>query len=456
MLGGRAAWAAGPLGANGTPINTSAYSLDVFQGPVLGGGRTTALAGATGAIPEGALGNAVSSASPAARDPWSRDWFDWDADITLSLPSSLRESDFDNNGKAGLAYEQFLYGAVGGLIQLGRWGISVSGERTTYTLGGSAGQPRLDAFVTRTRLVLARQLLDGSLVVGAGIRGVDMGFSSVSADGNQNKTLLTLSGAAFQGGFLFAPAGKPFRVAFEARSPVSSDQVEGEVQPNANGDLLVADPGGRTFFVPRSVRLPWETELSAALQLGGRPLNVPWVDPRVEERRIEAVLVAERTRWAREEKQRDLTEKERDELSDHAKAIRRARDRARYRKLPRQKVLLTASVLLTGGAENGVGAESFLLQTVERSGRRLSVTPRAGVEVEPIHGRLQIRGGSYLEPTRFDTGRARVHGTFGVDVRVLEWTVFGLFDEGTRWRLGTFIDLADRYASISGTLGVWH
>lgn len=455
VLRAASASAAGPIGRGGAPITTSAYTLDVFQGPVLGSGRTTGLAGATGAIPEGALGNAVSSASPAAREPWSRDWLDWDADITLSLPSTLRKSDFDNNGRAGLAYEQLVYGSVGGLVQLGPWGISVAAESTTYTLGGATGQPRLDAALTRTRLVVARQFLAGALIVGAGVRGVDLDFASVSPS-EQQQSVLKLSGASLQGGVLLAPLGKPFRLALEGRSAVTSNLVEGTTQPDAQGDRVITDPSGRRFFAPRDVRLPGEAELSFAYQLGGRPLNVPWFDPTYEEKTIETSLVAERVAFARDVQGRTITQAERKELADHARAIRRARDKDRYRGLPRQKLLLTASLLIAGAAREGVGVESFLVQTVERSGRRVSVVPRLGAEIEPWSGRLQARAGSYLEPSRFDQGKPRLHATAGVDLRVLEWNVFGVWDEGTRWRVGTFVDVAARYASISATLGIWH
>jgi hypothetical protein len=447
--------AAGPLGGNGAPITTSAYTLDAFQGPILGSGRTTALAGSTGAIPEGALGTAVSSASPAARDPWSTDWFDWDVDATLSLPSTLKRSDFDNNGRAGLAYESFLYASFGGLLQFGRWGVSASAEVSTFQLGGGAGQPRLDASLSRGRVALARQFLDGGLIVGVGVRTLDLTFDSVTPAGQETQ-ILSLSGSALQGGVLVAPRGLPFRVALEGRSSVNKNQIEGSVTADAAGDLVVSDPAARRLFVPQSAQLPWEIEAATALQFGRRPLNVPYRDPSDDDRALAQRLIDQHAAFVRKWHARELTLDERKELVDHAKAIRRAKDRARIQTLPRQKVLLTASLLISGAVPNAVGTESFLLQTVERSGRRIAITPRAGVELEPLPGRLQVRGGTYLEPSRFDHGKPRLHGTFGWDLRIFQSSVFGLWAEDTRWRIGSFVDVAPRYASVSATIGVWH
>lgn len=448
------ALADGPLGPNGAPITTSAYNLDAFQGPILASGRTTALAGSTGAIPEGALGNMVSSASPAARDPWSTDWFDWDLDASFSVPTTLKRSDFDNNGRSGLAYESFLYGALGGLLQFGKWGVSFGTEASTFELGAQ-DQTHLQVQLTRGRVVVARQFFEGALIFGAGFRTLSLGFDAVAPNGDKQR-FFDLTGTAFQGGALFAPRGLPFRLAAEWRSSVQNTEPAGTVAPDEYGDVRLTDGQGHSLYLPTGIRLPWEVEFAGALQLGKRPLNVPYHDPSDQDRALAQRLINDHEAFLRKWHGRGTTLAERKELVAHAKAIRRERDRARVHALPRQKVLLTASLLVSGSVSDAVGTESFLLQTVERSGRRLSFTPRAGVEIEPLPGRLQVRGGSYLEPSRFDHRQPRLHGTFGFDVRVFESAVWGVWDKGTRWRIGTFVDAAPRYLSVSGTLGVWH
>ena len=50
---------------------------------------------------------------------------------------------------------------------------------------------------------------------------------------------------------------------------------------------------------------------------------------------------------------------------------------------------------------------------VNRSGQRVVLSPRIGAEMPIFPTWLKARGGSYLEPTRFDTSTPRIHGTFG-------------------------------------------
>jgi hypothetical protein len=111
-----------------------------------------------------------------------------------------------------------------------------------------------------------------------------------------------------------------------------------------------------------------------------------------------------------------------------------------------------------GPVEHAVGVESFLERRVQRAGRRASLSPRLGIEIEPIAHWLRVRGGSYLEPTRFDDnpGGARLHGTFGLDQRLLPWTVFGLFPAGSIFRATGSLDLARNYFTWGVGVGLWH
>ena len=105
--------------------------------------------------------------------------------------------------------------------------------------------------------------------------------------------------------------------------------------------------------------------------------------------------------------------------------------------------------------ERAVGLESFLSQRVARAGQRSSMTPRLGAESEPVPGRLVVRAGLYLEPSRFGAP-PRLHGTTGFELKVLTWDVLGLYQEGTGWRVGGFTDAAPRYFGWGVTVGVWH
>jgi hypothetical protein len=92
---------------------------------------------------------------------------------------------------------------------------------------------------------------------------------------------------------------------------------------------------------------------------------------------------------------------------------------------------------------------------VDRSGQRATITPRIGLEAEPIANVLQLRAGSYLEPSRYSYGEPRVHGTFGVDVSLFTWSFFGRYEDDTYWRVGGFVDGARRYLGWGLTAGIW-
>ena len=83
--------------------------------------------------------------------------------------------------------------------------------------------------------------------------------------------------------------------------------------------------------------------------------------------------------------------------------------RDRYRnEWPRRYHLLTIDLWFTGRLSDAVGVDSFLFQTVQRSGEKITISPRIGYESEPWPKRMKLRVGSYLEPTRFAASRAQI------------------------------------------------
>ncbi|MDX2089468.1 MAG: hypothetical protein SFX73_16565 [Kofleriaceae bacterium] len=117
-----------------------------------------------------------------------------------------------------------------------------------------------------------------------------------------------------------------------------------------------------------------------------------------------------------------------------------------------QSLTLTADVLVTGDSPDAYGIEAFGMQRLQRSGESYAVSARAGVEVEPLPGRLRVRAGSYWEPARFEGVSGRIHGTFGLELRALEFEVWGR----RRGRLSFTGDVASRYRNIAVSIGFWH
>ena len=203
-------------------------------------------------------------------------------------------------------------------------------------------------------------------------------------------------------------------------SPIlgSFDLAPRVTEDPANGDRRV---GG--FYLPTGVNLPWELEWGAAVQVGPRPLNIGYTD--------EATL-------------------------PEPKGVAHDILRRRARALPREKLLLSFGVLLTGPTRGAVGVASMLAQVVDRSGEKTSLTMRGGAEAEFLPNRLKLRAGSYMEPTRFRESTARLHGTTGFEVRVVDWSVFGIFPEDNSFRVSGAVDAARGYFGWSLAVGSWY
>ena len=115
-------------------------------------------------------------------------------------------------------------------------------------------------------------------------------------------------------------------------------------------------------------------------------------------------------------------------------------------------VTVVSDVVITGSVPHGYGLEAFGQHELQRSGKNVSYSLRGGVEYEWLPGRLRVRGGSYWEPGRFEGVGGRLHGTFGIEVRVLEANVWGR----RRGRITLTGDVAERYRNVGVSIGFWH
>lgn len=456
------------------PIRSNDYKLELFQGPVLAPIRVTGLGGAYIASAEGVEGAAVNSASPAVRDAYSYRWFDYDVSFGASILGTLSDTDFDNHGarRAGenrARVGDFFQLTFGALVQLGYWGFTGTGDLLQYTLAGrDASSPGLTLQMGRWKMLGAYGLFDGQLIVGGGFRAATL---QITQRGDTTATLLTMTGIAPEVGALLMPDNVPWRIGATVRATVSGGTFGSDrTTVDAQGVRRAGD-----VILPSQVVLPWEVEVGLAYQIGPRPLNPPWQNPHDQEApvrdRIEADRRARAVEYAaelartppdqrmharrRQEREEDaLRELEDARLDAETKRLYRVR-RARYVNWPRERILLLASVLVTGPSNNAVSVEGFLDQRHELVGQSLSLTPRLGIEGEPLHDRLRARIGSYVEPSRYEDGVARQHFTFGGDVKLFPFDFWGFIGE-TTWKVAFYIDVAPRYTNGGLGIGTWH
>lgn len=481
LAGAGPALADGPLGTNGTPFRTSRYRIDLGAGPVIAGPRVTGLAGAYVALAEDVDGNAHNPAAPAVRPAHSFDHFDYYIGAGVIFTAGLTNSDFFNTGARSQAFtNQAEDAAVLSLatnLQWGTFGLGLSLDAQTFdmrprdpaqreTLGG------VQADILGIRIQAAHSMLDGQVIAGVGTRLLGMTLQD-----NSGNDLFATGGAAYEAGVLIRPNGRPFRVGAKFKSSaVAKVSPDSQLQPNAAGDILLGADTAQPAFLPDAVVSPWRLEMGAAVQLGPRPLNPRWIAP--SRYNVPRALDMRRERLRRERDYAALIERARIRGdSDLAEALRvqMGQDRLRdarelrafeaatralmkqtYRSLPRRYLLISTALDIRGRSDNAVGIESFLQGSINRSGAQVTYSPRLGLEGELMPGRLRVRLGTYYEPTRFVTSAGRVHATLGASVRLLQWSVFGIWPEDQQWQLAAALDVSERYLGWGGAISSWY
>jgi hypothetical protein len=425
----------------GTGFTSNDYAIDLFTGPVVAGGRIRGMAGAYTAIASGIDGSVFNPAGYAERVESEINWWEWELTGSLSLGGIFHNNDFDNNGEDDLGSADAFSIGLGGRMQFGHLGSGLSAVSQTFTLKEAGGKAYADVVLTNLRYGMGYAFLDGDFVAGATLRGVILQVDS-SATGAR---LVSFGGLGAEFGALWRPAHERYRAGAVVRTPLQSN-------PTTTSDVEIVN-GLRTaegLVLPSRVHVPWEIDVGFAYQFGERRANVPWRE----------------TTGIRNNLRRQVMEgtyyppplydgKPYPPLPDDPKAALKqaiANDREAERRLirnqPRRYVLVSGDLILYGKTVDGQGLTSFLTQRPETSGARNSFGMRFGVESEVLQNRLKVRGGSYLEPSRFQRNFYRPHVTAGFDVRLFElW----------RWsfRATATVDLAPRFFDWGAAIGIW-
>jgi hypothetical protein len=478
-------WAALP--GEGQEIRTNDYSIDLYQGPVLSANRVTGLAGAFVAIADGVEGSAMNPAATAARLPYSYGHFDYDVGVGITFPSAIKNTDFWNSGhRTELPKSKsfgFLFFNLALQLQFGTWGLGLSTDFQQYSLlrgvdpTDNARRDRLAAQIAIGHLQLAHSFADGQLLVGVGMRttGLSVNKEGATSVASQQELFSTV-GLGFESGVIWQPTDWPIRFGAAYRGGFNT-----RAAPESTFVLYADDPVNR-LYLPTRVTLPWDVNVGFAAQIGPRPLNPRWIDPSIvlqpmrrylewraheRERRLrlaEQSVFCEETPHERRRRLRKLrVELAAEEDLDETERARVEKDlvrrlRERYHQLDRFYLLVTTSLMISGTVDNAVGIESMIDRTVQRSGQRLSISPHLGIETEAIEHWLRVRGGSYLEPSRFDSNQkgSRLHATFGFDTKLFAWDVFGAWPPDAEWRFGASVDASRSYLSGGIAVGLWH
>jgi len=446
----------------------------LYQGSVFAGSRVTGLAGAYVAIAEDVDGDLQNPAAPAVRPFYSYDHFDYWLGFGLTFPATQEDVDFFNSGgqtQLADSPDAFVFIVPSLNLQWGELGIGFTLELSSYQLSSKPVEERQSAAITATipifHLQVAHGVAHNQWVFGAGARVASLSVTTADGAGSFQS-----SGSGLEFGLLYKPENLPLRVGAALRTGIHTEATYSDrLLPDDNGDIIIADEEGTQFYMPKSVALPWDLNIGVAVQLG-RPFNPPWrSSPELVERqtlihRLDEIERAERQRTelqdAPPERRRELElqfmreQAASDALLAHAASESRRVTERRLAELNRFYVQIAASLIVAGAVEQAVGVESFVSQVTNRSGQKTVFSPRIGMEAGVIPELLRVRLGSYLEPTRFETSDPRFHGTLGLDVRLVNWNVLGLWPDDYVWRLGLAADASSRYFSWGFTIGGWY
>jgi hypothetical protein len=203
-------------------------------------------------------------------------------------------------------------------------------------------------------------------------------------------SLFSISGTGLIAGATWLPRGESFRLAAALESPIDGGEVEGDCDPNnCNG-----------YILPERVRAPWRLVAGGAIRRADSAWNQLVAGPFRDEKSL----------------------------------------------------TLAADIVVSGATDNGYGLEAFGKHQLQPSGRHIVVGLRGGLEYEWLPGRLRVRAGAYWEPGRFEDVGGRLHETFGIDLRVGEFHLWG----PRRGRLSLTSDVATRYRNAGISVGFWH
>ena len=374
-----------------SPITDSNYSIELYDGVALGNTAVVGMGGATVALAIGTSGTLFNPSAPAVKPTTDTDTWSWDYHLDY-LNGSL-STDYDNNGFT--SKEGGTSAFTGGLgLRVGEWAGAITFTRQTAPVAATFMRPDgssadLRASAIRLQLAVARWIRRLDTAIGISAQTAQFSMDP-DCVGEGCENVFSVTGGGLEVGATWAPRRQSFRLGAALSTPI------------AGGDLSGCDPMDCVgWMLPESIVTPWRLAVGGAYRFSDSDWNQ---------------LVGG---YFRDEK----------------------------------SVTVATDVIVWGSSPNSYGLEAFGQKELQRSGRHPSVSLRAGVEYEWLPGRLRVRGGSYWEPGRFVGVSGRLHGTFGIEVRVFQFWFWGTLRRG---RISLTSDIAERYRNGGLSVGFWH
>lgn len=393
--------------ARGQESTDETKTIDTGRGTIRGSTRLIGLGGAFVAIADDTEGVAINPASAAVRLPYSWDAFNFSFGISLSIATWLPKNDVYNVPRSSGSSGGSLFGSFAILTNYRHAGFGLAAEAEQNVASQQAAQQgvttKLTANFGLVRPAIAYGYFDGQLQLGAGLRVLGFSFG-----GNRGSVPLT-AGIGYTAGFIVKPTGQQYRVGAAIEQPINAE--------------VASDDGSAATIV----HVPWTASLGFAYQFGRRKLN----------RKFVTASDRARQHTAGREPSREQEKAAAEVLFQEYQA-----DQTWY------LLLSTELALIQGIGDVSVGGAAALHRTL--------VSPRLGIETEVVPRWLRLRAGSYLELATTEQGHSRMHGTGGVDIKLFEWSAFGLVGPFDYWQLSLAADGARSYLNTSFSIGFWH
>jgi hypothetical protein len=381
------------------PVTNRDYQIDLYDGVPIGNSMTIAMGGASAALASGSSGTLVNASASAVRSTTDRD--SWGVDVHLDYLNGSLSNDFTNSGLPASPQTTGATEITAGLaLRVHDWAGAVTLTEQSIplvTVMPPAGDSyTVEAQTWHARLAAAKWVPQLDLALGVAAEVILFNITP-TCSGSGCGSLFSIDGAGFVAGATYIPRSQSFRIGGEASTPIGGGSV---VTSNCNPNNCDLSTTGEGFILPDDVYKPWRATLGVAY------------------------------RWAATAWNQTVATDFRDERS----------------------VTVAVDVVATGESPNAYGLIAFGEHELERSGAHVSWSPRGGVEYEWLPGRLRLRAGSYWEPGRFEGVDGRVHATFGIELRALEFHAWGL----RRGAITLTGDAASDFQNVGISIGFWH
>ncbi|HUJ59850.1 MAG TPA: hypothetical protein VLX92_15205 [Kofleriaceae bacterium] len=371
------------------PVTDRDYAIELYDGVALGSTALVGMGGAGVALASDSAGTLINVAAPAVRLTTDKDSWNWG--FHVDYLNADGSSDYANTG-LGLQEGGTSIFTAGLSLRIHDWAAAVTVTDLSVGVATQPGQPSLYSSTVRYQLALAKWIPQIDVAAGIALQAADFDLYPDCTDQMPCMDLFGVTGDGFEAGAIWSPRMTSLRIGANYAAPIDGGGITYQDCDPTNCE---------GFILPDSVVSAWRASLGVAYRFAPTAWNQ---------------LVSG---YFRDE--RSLT--------------------------------VALDLAVTGAEDNAYGLEAFGQHELEPSGRDLAWSPRGGVEFECFPGRLRLLAGSYWEPQRYDGVPGRLHGTFGVELRMLQ---FNLLKVPRRGRISITGDLAEGYRNIGVSVGFWH